>query len=480
MDIITLLDNYVRGLLEAEEVFLTDLGQFPKLEQTVSDLSRRMAADFLSLVLTNADEMIRSSGLRGRCYTAQRRVTRTLISTLGDVSFQETVFRERKTGKYRRLLGELLRLPDRERFTTLAEAKLLKEAEVHSYQHAADALSSKKQKITKVTVMNKVHAVEETIPEMNPPSEDEVRQKRYLYIEADEDHIHRQTNGQDAGCMIGKLLYLFEGKEDVCEGRRRLIRPFYIGGLYQGDQNGDIWEEAERYIQRHYDQEYLKRVYINSDGASWIKAGKEHIYKSVLVADRFHLMKYINRVARLTGDKKLENEAKGRFYKYIYKNKLLAAEKLLTRIRNRYGGENAVEDCRSYFENNWESIQRAFHDKHVLGCSAEGHVSHVLSERMSSRPMGWSEVGSDRMCKLRCYVRNYGREKIVDLVTYRREMELSRLQGTGTDGLIEETQRKRYTMEQRRAYTYVENLQATIGGPTVRKILAIREQIRDI
>ena len=59
-------------------------------------------------------------------------------------------------------------------------------------------------------------------------------------------------------------------------------------------------------------------------------------------------------------------------------------------------------------------------------------------------------------------------------------MELSRLQATGTDGLIEETQRKRYTMEQRRAYTYVENLQATIGGATARKILAIREQIRDI
>ena len=64
MNIITLLDDYVRGLLEAEEVFLADLGQFTKLEQTVSDLSRRMAADFLSLVLTNADEMIRSSGLQ--------------------------------------------------------------------------------------------------------------------------------------------------------------------------------------------------------------------------------------------------------------------------------------------------------------------------------------------------------------------------------------------------------------------------------
>jgi len=191
-------------------------------------------------------------------------------------------------------------------------------------------------------------------------------------------------------------------------------------------------------------------------------------------------MKYINRVTRLSGDKKQINVTKGRFYRYIYKDKLLAAEKLLTRIKNRYGGENAIEDCRSYFENNWDSIQSAFHDKKVLGCSAEGHVSHVLSERMSSKPMGWSEVGSDRMCKLRCYFWNYGQEKIVDLVTCRREKELEELPTTGTDGLIGLKQKKAYTQEQRRAYTYVEKLQATIGGTTVRKILAIREQIDNI
>ena len=29
----------------------------------------------------------------------------------------------------------------------------------------------------------------------------------------------------------------------------------------------------------------------------------------------------------------------------------------------------------------------------VWGCSAEGHISHVLSARESSRPMGWSKKG---------------------------------------------------------------------------------------
>ena len=36
----------------------------------------------------------------------------------------------------------------------------------------------------------------------------------------------------------------------------------------------------------------------------------------------------------------------------------------------------------------------------IKGCSAEGHVSHVLAERMSSRPRGWSEDIAETMVKL--------------------------------------------------------------------------------
>ena len=196
-----------------------------------------------------------------------------------------------------------------------------------------------------------------------------------------------------------------------------------------------------------------------------------------MVADRFHLMKYIYRVANYTLDDR--DATVGRFYKYIYKNKLLATKKLLTRIQNHCDkSDKAVDDCRKFLINNWDAIQTAFHDKHVLGCSAEGHVSCIYSERLSSRPMGWSETGSDRMCKLRCYVNNYGRDKIIDLVKYRRERELNRLAATGTDGIIDEPARKKYTAQQQKARSYIECLQATIDmNSTVYKTLSIREQI---
>lgn len=481
MDIITLIKVLVSGLLDAEEDFLEHLDTFSAFEETVHELTDKMAADFLGLALTNADKLIRESGKRKSSYTIQRRRQRTLISSAGDITFTHTLYRDNK-GRTRCLLDELIRLPERERFTPVAEAKVLNEAEAHSYQHAAESIKTNGQTITKTTVMNKVHSIEKEIPEMEELPK-EKKACEYLYIEADEDHIHRQADGKEQGCFMGKLVYLFEGKEEAGNGRRKLVSPFYFGGLYAGtDQNAALWEEVDTYIREHYDQDALKCVYINSDGASWIRAAVNYVGKSKLVADRFHLMKYINRVARYTPEE--ENLTKGRFYKYIYKNKLLAAKKLLTRIKSHCAGsERAVEECRTYLTGNWESIQRAFHDRHVLGCSAEGHVSSVYSERMSSRPMGWSETGTDRMCRLRCFIRNYGREKVVELVNYRRERELSAMamEATGTDGMIDEPQRKRYTQKQKEVQRYAEALHGTITrNSTVRKILAIREQIGNI
>ena len=474
--IITLLSDYVTGLLKAQEDFIEHLDAFPELEQTVVELSNRMAAGFLGACLTTADALICKSGRSRKALTVQRHRTRTLVSSVGDITFTHTLYKD-SDGHIRCLLDEAIKLPDRERFTTVAEAKILSEAEVHSYQHAAESIHSGSQTITKVTVMNKIHAIEKELHEPDPIPEVK-KQVRYLYVEADEDHIHRQKDGENNGCFIGKLVYLFEGKEEVCKGRRKLVSPHFFGGIYNGtDSNTELWKSVEDYIESHYDTDYLTRVYISGDGGSWIKAATDHIIKSKAVIDRFHLMKYIYRVSGYTKDDR--DETVGRFYKYIYKDNLLAAKKLLTRIQSHCdGSDNAVEECRSFLMNNWAEIQTAFHDKHVIGCSAEGHVSSLYSERMSSRPMGWSETGTDRMCRLRCYVGNYGRGKIMDLVRYRRERELNALEATGTDGMIDENAKPHLTPQQRSSKAYIERLQATIDqNTTVYKILAIREQI---
>src|SRR5699024_2368439 len=58
---------------------------------------------------------------------------------------------------------------------------------------------------------------------------------------------------------------------------------------------------------------------------------------------------------------------------------------------------------------NWDGIRRRVQKgEGVLGSSTEGHVSHVVSSRMSSRPMGWSRRGADQMARIRVDRKNGG------------------------------------------------------------------------
>ena len=68
------------------------------------------------------------------------------------------------------------------------------------------------------------------------------------------------------------------------------------------------------------------------------------------------------------------------------------------RMRNR------LFDSLQYIENNFDSIDLDAQ----RNCSAEGHVSHVLSARLSSRPMGWSLAGAERIAQLRAFYFNGG------------------------------------------------------------------------
>ena len=76
-----------------------------------------------------------------------------------------------------------------------------------------------------------------------------------------------------------------------------------------------------------------------------------------------------------------------------------------------------VTECTRYIKNNWLGIMVRIDDGGaVWGCSAEGHISHVLSARESSRPMGWSKKGVDRISRVRVLTRN--EQKIIDLMEY--------------------------------------------------------------
>lgn len=64
-------------------------------------------------------------------------------------------------------------------------------------------------------------------------------------------------------------------------------------------------------------------------------------------------------------------------------------------------------DGYQYILSNWDGVHKALTQPDATS-SMEGHVSHMLSERMSSRCMGWSPVGAEQVARMRTYIANGG------------------------------------------------------------------------
>lgn len=481
MDIISLLDTLLVSVFNAEQKFFENPKAFSELETSVKSSTEAFAAGFLGAILSEMDQAIRKCSWREGRYTIQRNDTRTLISSVGDISFECTYYKSKSEKNcFTHLLEDLIALERNERFTEVAEAAMLCEALKTSYAEAAKVLPSK-QEITKTTVMNKVHSIADEIPDT---IYDTPKSVLYLHIEADEDHVAEQHGryGEDENAsFISKLIYLYEYRQESAnvEGRYELVNKYYFSGLYPGDEgNKRLWTKVNAFIEKNYDTEVLKRVFISGDGAKWIKAGVSYVDKSVFCADKYHLMKYVNTAAAQMLDEK--ETVKNELWHLMYSRQKKARKKFdayTTAMMNSAKKPDKVDDLRKYVLGNWPAVRRTLRNKLVNGCSAESHVSHVLSDRLSSRPMGWSQTGADRMSKLRCYDRNNGRAAIIDLVKYSREQKY--LKATGTDGIEPKKLQLRSILAEHysQAESYIERMQAHIPYGTVRKILAIREQL---
>jgi len=391
--------------------FLEKVTKFNKEEKiTLGDLSEHIRKASLNLgkevlrtLLEKLDKEIKRSQQRKRKWYIERYDKRRINTSLGVIEFTRTYYvNKHKPKEYVYLLDQVLGINKYSRMDVSVEAKILEFANVLSYEKAGE-LFSEEMSFSKETVRNKIRKFGESEQKGNEEELKIKKKVKYLYIDADEDHVSLQ-NGKSKD---NKIVYVYEGKVKESKNRNFLINKYVFGSPKESPE--ELWLRVLDYIYENYELDEIEKIYIQGDGANWIKTGVSWIDKSVHVIDMFHLNKAI---MRLVGGNLKEGKG-SELKKLIYskdKENFLKISKELLELEQDEKRRERKRKALGYIKNQWSGIELFIDnkDKNKLGCSAEGHVSHVLASRMSSRPMGWSIEGLESLTKLRIFKENSG------------------------------------------------------------------------
>lgn len=457
-------------LEENQKIFMENPSRLGECAVRVKEIMLGLGCQILSEMMEECNTMLEDSVKRRIHWQIKDRSEKHLLTSLGTISFTHTRFEHKTTGEMAYLLDRILGLSPHTRLSEDAKASILEEAAQSSYEKASQ-LSGGEGRVSKETVMRHVHGIH--VPSYKKEEGLEKRRVKYLYVEADEDHIALQFHekkgdvkrgkGHGDNGQIIKLVYVHEGYKDPDAKRKELKEVMYFGGLYSGKENEKLWREVKDYIEGRYETEAIERIYFQSDGGSWMKKGIEML-GAVYVVDEFHMKKYVKRMLRITGGEEQEEEV----MKYL---EMGERKKLKEWAREKGKGleekkRKSLEESVGYLEKNWKGIQmRLKREEGVMGSSTESHISHVLSARMSSRPMGWSKEGAGKLSGLRIYWKNGKKAEELLKAEKEEEREEEEERVYSAQEVINWEKRSR-----KRNGKYVEALRATVSRQTGMKM----------
>ena len=446
------------------------------LSQEILDRTTRLASRIIGELYEKVDEEVVDSVQRKIGWNVEKRnEPKEILDVVGMVRFNRTGFVDKKTGEYIYLLDRILGLESHQRLTMGAAAKVLEETLLTSYAKGGRA-ASPYDAVSKQTVKRIVHDTVIEFPTEKRKKNKEKKQLKTLYIIADEAHVAAQfwnekgdlaidSRGNTINTLMPKLICVYEdiineSGEKSKKPRYRLVGKEYFCGIYKGEaDNLKLWEQVRDYIEETYDTEVLEKVYIAGDGAAWIKVGLEVIEGSKFVLDKYHMMKYINEsVSHLSEDnRELIKDDIWESINEADKEGLKEAYQSILKVTESETKCEAIKGALKYLVNQWDGIRiRVLEAEGNWKCCAEGQVSHVLSARMSSRPMGWSEHGCDQMSRLLAYHWNGG--KVIDLLRYQKEKQQKEKERQEQEELIKELRKRQSGWE------YAEQMQGVIPG----------------
>lgn len=317
------------------------------------------------------------AGRRAEGLVVERRGdVRRVLTRVGMVEFRRTYYAQ-KSGGYSYPIDAVAGLEGYQRVSNGVSQGLVAAAREMSYAKSSWVVTGGQ--VSRQTVLHKIRQARSQQEAVTEP-----RHVAALHIDADEDHVKLQ----DGSRRIVPLVSVYEGIER--NGRRGSCKNVFHWSSF-GQSTDVFWEDVVSELERRYDLRGTK-IYLHGDGAPWIRSGLEWLPNSVFVLDQYHKNKALKGV--VSG---IERKV-GCQYEVLLRRALRDGDcdfvasirdSMLLRWPER---QEQIWTNTQYLLDHFKAIRIYDEDPEARnGGATEPHVSHVLSARLSSRPMAWSK-----------------------------------------------------------------------------------------
>ena len=339
------------------------------------------------------DAIVSSKEARGDFRVVKTGVPRSLETKYGLLEYSRRYYRNSSSKDYCYLTDLFIGVAPYQRLDDNLQISLAEAASSMSYRQASSLVCANP--VSASTVMKVIRSTQ--IPE--PCARGEKRKVEELHIQADEDHVHLQSEHRRSGQI--RFAAIHEPKKKVGKDRYKLPQRQIISSIKETPS--DFGERLLDSLDSLYELEDVKRIYLHGDGAAWIKSLEETLPRTIPVFDHFHLERALLSICR--GDRRLRNMLRkclnpwdeGALKKEI---QMLVDSDVCT--------EEKAKDLWTYLQNNKEGIINHFTLDHGGSC-AEGLVSHIFSRRFSRDPLSWSYESLEKLSSIRVHLENGGK-----------------------------------------------------------------------
>ena len=305
----TLIENVLK-----DEIFIQNLvsplstsfsiDNYTELITNVSDHLYHQIRQTIIELIEKMDQNFRQLPNRSQRYYVKDKRPRTLITPIGIITFNRTIYQSRIDGSTYAHVDERLGLPKYDRYDPCVKAMVVEAySKLNSMIKVGELIGDRiyspfclkpdreNYRISRQTVFNIITKVGQLIFEP-PPTTSQINS---LFIMADEKYIPLQNSHKEKAMI--KAITIYEGRKSIKKRVTLLNKTVFF------TEEGAIWEDIHHFLDGRYDLEKIKAIHILGDGAKWIKSGLSELKSAdtntTFSLDEFHYRQAINRITKI-------------------------------------------------------------------------------------------------------------------------------------------------------------------------------------